>query len=201
MISAAYTTGLSIGLGLIVAIGAQNAFVLRQGLRREHVFAVAATCAVSDALLIAVGVGGFNRLVAAASWVDPALRYGGAAFLAWYGAESLRSAIRSTHGLTLSDQPTTGLAATLLTCLALTWLNPHVYLDTVVLLGAVSTRFPGEERVFAFGAATASAVFFFGLAYGATHLRPLFASPKSWRLLEAAIAVMMWSLAVKLVLN
>lgn len=193
-----FLTGFSIGLSLILAIGAQNAFVLRQGLRGEHVFAVAFTCALSDAILIGMGVGGFRTLVAQAPWLDPAMRLGGAAFLFWYGARSLHSALTSRSALAAADTPSAPLGKTLLACLAFTWLNPHVYLDTVVLVGSISTQFPGHEHIFGLGAMTASFVFFFSLGYGATLLRPLFSNPRAWRLLEAAIAVLMWSIAAKL---
>jgi L-lysine exporter family protein LysE/ArgO len=197
-----FLTGLGMGLSLIVAIGAQNAFVLRQGLRGEHVLAVALTCALSDALLIALGVTSFARVSALLPWLDPLMRYAGAAFLVWYGAKSLRSALTATSTLNVTGSPETStLRHTLLTCLALTWLNPHVYLDTVVLLGAISTQFVGRQLSFGLGAATASFVFFFALAYGARLLRPVFASPRAWRLLEGAIALLMWFIAAKLLLR
>lgn len=197
-----FFTGLTMGLSLIVAIGAQNAFVLRQGLRGEHVFAVCLACAVSDALLILLGVTSFGRIAAWLPWLDPVMRYGGAAFLAWYGARSLYSAAASTGGLAAeAGGERAGLGRTLLTCLALTWLNPHVYLDTVVLLGTISTRFPGQERAFAAGAMTGSFLFFFALGYGAGWLRPLFARPLAWRILEAVIGLVMWAIAAKLLLG
>lgn len=198
---AAYTTGFTIGLSLILAIGAQNAFVLRQGLRNEHVFAVALTCALSDAALILFGVGSFRQILAHAPWIDPVMRYGGAIFLICYGAQSLMSALQSTERLVVEGGTTTPLKYVLLTCLALTWLNPHVYLDTVVLIGTISTRFPGNEFSFAAGAMTASFVFFFTLGFGSTYLRPLFAKPVAWRILEFAIAFVMWWIALKLVIG
>ena len=195
-----YITGLLTGLGLIVAIGAQNVFVLRQGLRGEHVFAVCLLCAVADSVLILVGVIGFERIASAMPGIDPILRYGGAAFLFFYGARSLYSAFRSTEALTASGaERTAPLAETLLACLALTLLNPHVYLDTVVLLGAVSTRFPGAEAQFAAGAITGSFSFFFALGYGAARLRPFFARPAACRALEGAIAAIMWTIALSLI--
>lgn len=194
-----FGTGLMTGLGLIVAIGAQNAFVLRQGLRREHVLAVCLTCALSDAVLIVAGVTGFRQLALLAPWLDPLLRYGGAAFLVWYGLRSLRSALRGSGALVAGEGTQAGLRATLLTCLALTWLNPHVYLDTVMLLGTVSTRFPGAQAWFAAGAATGSLLFFFALGYGAAWLRPLFARPLSWRVLDGLIAGVMGAIAFRLV--
>lgn len=192
-------TGFSVGLGLILAIGAQNAFVLRQGIRGEHVFAVCLACALSDAILIVAGVAGFGQVVAMAPWIEPLMRYGGAAFLFVYGAISLKAALTGTGALAPGDGAERSLKAALAACLALTWLNPHVYLDTLVLLGAVSTQFPGEETAFALGAVTASFVFFFSLGYGAARLRSLFASQRAWRVLEAFVAVIMWGVALSLV--
>jgi len=197
----AFIPGFLLGLSLIVAIGAQNAFVLRQGLRREHVFAICAVCAGSDAVLIAAGVAGFGALVNAAPWLAPAMRFGGAAFLLAYALRSLWSAWRNPGVLNPSADLQKSLGATLLTCLAFTWLNPHVYLDTVVLLGSVSTRYAGQRLAFALGAMTSSFLFFFALGYGARLLRPLFANPKAWRILDAVIGVTMALLAAKLVLE
>lgn len=193
-----YLTGFTMGLTLIVAIGAQNAFVLRQGLRGDHVFAICLACAVSDALLITLGVGAFRQIATIMPALEPAMRYAGAAFLFWYGAKSLQSALRSSQVLVAASGNIAPLSTTLMTCLALTWLNPHVYLDTVVLLGTISTQFPGAEAVFGAGAVTASFVFFFSLGYGARYLRPVFANPSAWRVLEGVIALTMWLIAVKL---
>ncbi len=200
MVSSAFLAGLSVSLSLIVAIGAQNAFVLRQGLRNERVLAVVMVCALSDAILITFGVTTIGTIALWAPWFDPVMRYGGACFLGWYGAKSLKSAFRSTSALTPdSSTERAGLAPVMFTCLALTWLNPHVYLDTVVLLGAISTRFPGSEASFAAGAISGSFVFFFSLGYGAGRLRPLFAKPLAWRAFEATIAMVMWSISFRLV--
>jgi L-lysine exporter family protein LysE/ArgO len=196
-----FLTGMSVGLGLIVAIGAQNAFVLRQGLRGEHVLAVCLVCAASDAALIALGVGGFGSIAAALPWFDPAMRIGGAAFLAWYGARSLHAALFSRAVLAAGRGGAASLSGAVTACLAITWLNPHVYLDTVVLLGAVSTQFPDARGSFAAGAMLGSFLFFFALGYGAAWLRPVFARPASWRLLEAVIAVVMWTIALRLLLG
>ena len=193
-----YLTGLSVSGGLILAIGAQNAFVLRQGLRGEHVALVCATCAASDALLIQVGITSFRSMVVLAPWLRPMMRYAGAAFLIWYGARSLRSAYAATTALQPAPGSAAGLRRTLATCLALTWLNPHVYLDTLLLIGSISTRFPGREAAFAAGAVTASVAFFFSLGYGAAILRPLFAKPAAWRMLEGVIALTMWAVAAQL---
>jgi L-lysine exporter family protein LysE/ArgO len=186
------------GLSLIVAIGAQNAFVLRQGLRNEHVFAVCLACGLSDAVLITLGVTSFRQISAWLPWLDPAMRYGGAAFLIWYGGKSLYSAFRSSGALAVQEAGRANFRATLATCLALTWLNPHVYLDTVMLLGTISTRFPGYEVSFAAGAATGSFLFFFSLGYCASWLRPIFSKPASWRILETLITFTMWMIAFNL---
>ena len=196
-----YLTGLMADLSLIVAIGAQNAFVLRQGLMGKHVFAVSLACSVSDAALIALGVTSFRQIAVVAPWVLPAMRYGGAAFLIWYGARNLYSALRSTEALAAGDVCASSRMQTLAMCLALTWLNPHVYLDTIMLLGAISTRFPGQETSFAFGAMTGTFLFFFALGSGAMWLRPIFASPLSWRALEALVALTMWTIAFKLIIS
>lgn len=190
------------GLSLIVAIGSQNAFLLRQGLRNEHVFAVSLTCALSDAILIALGVAGFGTIIGMAPWLDPVMRYGGAAFLIFYGAANMRSALRSSETLASGNSAEKqSLKAAVLTCFALTWLNPHVYLDTIMLLGSISTQFSGFEFMFAAGAILASFLFFFSLGYGAKWLRPLFAKPSAWRILEAIIAFVMWGIAARLLIG
>jgi L-lysine exporter family protein LysE/ArgO len=186
------------GLSLIVAIGAQNAFILRQGLRNEHVFSVCFACALSDAALIVLGVTSLQQIARFMPWLDPVMRYGGATFLAWYGAKSLYSAFRSSAALTEAEARPSSFRQTLITCLALTWLNPHVYLDTVVLLGTISTRYPGQQVSFAAGAVTGSFLFFFSLGYGAMWLRPIFSKPSSWRMLETLVAFTMWIIAFKL---
>jgi L-lysine exporter family protein LysE/ArgO len=195
-------TGFGTGFSLILAIGAQNAFVLRQGLLRAHVFWVCLVCSLTDAALIAIGVAGFGELSAAAPSALVALTWGGAAFLLVYGALSLRRAFHP-GSLRAADRGTGSLRAALLTCLALTWLNPHVYLDTVGLIGAVSTGFPGvaDKLAFGTGATLASFVFFFGLGYGARLLAPVFARPRAWAVLDVVIAVVMWSIAATLILG
>lgn len=201
MTAAVFGTGLTMGLSLIVAIGAQNAFVLRQGLRNHHVLAVCLTCALSDAALILVGVTAFRQIAAVLPWLDPVMRYGGAVFLLVYGFRSARAAIAGSGALAAGEGEDAGLARTLATCLAFTFLNPHVYLDTVVLLGTISTRFPGQEASFAAGAMTASCLFFFALGFGARRLRPVFANPVAWRILDGVIAVVMVLIAVKLLVG
>jgi L-lysine exporter family protein LysE/ArgO len=195
----AATSGFFLGLSLILAIGAQNAFVLRQGLRRERVFAVCLTCALSDAILIAAGVAGMGWLAAEAPWLAPVMTWAGAAFLVVYGALAFRRALRP-GALAAAGRGAGSLRATLLACLALTWLNPHVWLDTVVLLGSVSAQYAGDKLAFGAGAATASFAFFFALGYGARALAPVFARPAAWRLLDIAVGAVMWSIAAKLLL-
>ena len=196
---AAFLPGLLLGLGLIVAIGPQNAFVLRQGLRQTHVLPVCLACALSDAVLITAGVVGFGAAAGAAPWIEPALRYGGAAFLFAYGLRSFWAAFRHADALVPAAARGGGLGVTLAACLALTWLNPHVYLDTVVLVGSVSTQFPGRQAAFAAGAIAGSFTFFFALGYGARLLRPLFARPIAWRVLELGVGAIMWSIAAGLI--
>ncbi|QAX29163.1 LysE/ArgO family amino acid transporter [Leisingera sp. NJS204] len=192
--------GFALGLSLIAAIGAQNAFVLRQGLRRQHVFWICFTCAGSDAVLITAGVFGFGSLALAVPWFEKAMRLGGAAFLIWYGARALRSAWRGGETLdTAGEGAGAALLPVLATVLALTWLNPHVYLDTVVLLGSISAQYP-EPLVFAAGATIASFTFFFTLGYGASLLAPVFARPRAWQVLDAIVGLTMWAIALKLLM-
>lgn len=195
-----FVPGFLLSLSLIVAIGAQNAFVLRQGLRREHVFWVCLTCGVSDALLIASGVAGFGALAQAVPWFETVMRFGGAGFLIVYGAQNALSAWRGGEVLQADGHAPASLRRTLLTLLALTFLNPHVYLDTLVLLGSISAQY--EDRLaFGAGAVLASLVFFFSLGYGARLLQPVFAKPLSWRILDGLIALTMWVIAAMLSLN
>lgn len=218
--------GLGLGFSLIIAIGAQNVFVLRQGIRREHVFVVAAICTISDALLIVAGVGGMGAMLQAVPWLVGVARWAGAIFLVGYAVLAARRALRGTDaglvveeaeagpsGIAASAAAARGTATTtatrpagtallpvVLTCLALTWLNPHVYLDTVVLLGSVGATHGDARWTFALGAAIASAVWFFGLAYGARLLGGVLASPRAWRVLDGIIAVVMLAIAASLVL-
>lgn len=193
-----FLPGFVLSLTLILAIGAQNAFVLRQGLRRSHVFWVCSVCALSDAILIAIGVAGFGALAVAVPWFEPLMRFGGAAFLIWYGALNARSAWRGGVAMDLKGGESHSLGKTLLTLLALTWLNPHVYLDTVALIGSISAQYD-NRLAFGLGATLASGVFFFSLGYGARILAPLFAAPRSWQILDAGIALTMWAIAAKLI--
>lgn len=194
----AASAGFYLGFSLILAIGAQNAFVLRQGLRRAHVLPVVLTCALSDAMLIALGVGSFSVVTAWLPWIAPALRYGGAAFLIWYGARSFLAMWRGGEALRAADTGEGGLRAAVLTCLALTWLNPHVYLDTVLLIGSVATQYAENAVWFGVGAVTASFTFFFSLGYGARLLAPVFARPRAWQVLDGIIGLVMWAIAAKL---
>ncbi|QCB98789.1 amino acid transporter [Arthrobacter sp. PAMC25564] len=193
-------SGLASGLSLIVAIGAQNAFVLRQGVQRAHVALVVAVCAVSDLVLIVLGVAGVGVVIERAPAVLEVVRWAGAAFLLAYG---LMAAMRSIRG-TQAPRPAVGQEgswlAALGTCLALTWLNPHVYLDTVLLLGSLAGTHGADGRWwFAAGAGLGSVVWFAALGVGARFLAPLFARPGSWRVLEGGIALVMVTLAVTLV--
>ena len=199
--SSALSAGFFLGLSLILAIGAQNAFVLRQGLRREHVLLVCLTCAVSDALLILAGVAGFGSLVQRVPWIDPVARYGGAAFLFGYALLAFRSAWRGGGTLKAADREAPSWQGAMLTCMALTWLNPHVYLDTVVLLGAASLSYAEAKSYFAVGAMSASFIFFFSLGFGARILQPLFKKPSAWRALDVLVGLIMLLIAVSLILS
>jgi len=204
--------GLGLGFSLIIAIGAQNLFVLRQGLRREHVVVVAAICAVSDAALIALGVSGVGLVLHAVPWLIDVVRWAGAAFLVVYGLLAAKRAWRpsgqaldvaETDAAALATSPvrtSTRLAPVVLTVLALTWLNPHVYLDTVFLLGTVANTHGDNRWWFALGAMIASVVWFFGLAIGARYLSRWLATPRAWRILDAVIAIVMIALGISLVL-
>src|SRR4051794_33597422 len=194
-------SGLALGLGLIVAIGAQNAFVLRQGLRLEHVTAVVTVCAASDLALIAAGVLGAGAALSRVPWLIPAVCFAGAAFLLAYGFLAARRALRPASLAPDAAGARTGLAVTVLTCLALTWLNPHVYLDTVVLLGSMSSTFGDHRWQFAAGAGVGSLLWFAGLGYGARLLRPGFARPSAWRALDPVSALGMVVLPGSLVVR
>ncbi|MEO0401461.1 MAG: LysE/ArgO family amino acid transporter [Pseudomonadota bacterium] len=194
---ASFVPGFFLSLSLILAIGAQNAFVLRQGLRRAHVFWVCLICGLSDAILIVAGVAGFGALAEAVPWFETVMRYGGAAFLLWYGWRNARSAWRGGSAMDTSGAETQSLRTAALTVLALTWLNPHVYLDTLVLVGSISSQYP-DRLLFGIGATLASFVFFFSLGYGARLVAPWFANPRAWQILDGVIALTMWAIAIKL---
>jgi len=190
--------GFLLGGSLIIAIGAQNAFVLKLGIIRKHVFPVTMICALSDAVLIIAGVAGFGILVQSAPGLIVIVTYLGAAFLFVYGAMAFaRSAKVQT--LQTANVSATSLSKAVITILSLTFLNPHVYLDTVVLLGSLSTAYVGGAKLaFGAGATMASFVWFFALGYGARLLGPIFEKPISWRVLEFSIGVVMWAIAAKL---
>jgi L-lysine exporter family protein LysE/ArgO len=185
---------------LIAAIGAQNAFVLRQGIRGEHVLTVVAVCTVSDILLISAGIAGFGALINAHPSVVDIAKFGGAAFLIVYGLLAARRSWRPSS-LTPSESAPTRLLQVVVTCLALTFLNPHVYLDTVVLLGALANEHRDDRWLFGVGAVTASAVWFVSLGLGARRLANLFATPLTWRILDGLIAVMMIGLGISIAIS
>jgi L-lysine exporter family protein LysE/ArgO len=191
--------GYVVALSLILAIGAQNAFVLRQGLRREHVGAVVAVCALSDAVLITVGVAGFATLSGALPWIGTAMRWAGVAFLLVYGALRFRAALRGGEALMPTQGQAEPLARVLATCLILTWANPHVYLDTVMLVGSISAQYAPYQVAFGVAAVLASLSFFSVLGYGARLLAPIFARPAAWVWLEVVVGLTMWGIAATLI--
>ncbi|MEQ3639021.1 MAG: LysE/ArgO family amino acid transporter [Alteromonas sp.] len=193
-----FLAGFSLGISLILAIGAQNAFVLKQGLKQQHVFVVCLICALSDAILITLGVAGFGVVVQQFPLIEQLARYLGAAFLFFYSALSFKSACTTDHALQAQGKEVGSLLAATMTCLAFTWLNPHVYLDTFVLLGSISTQYEGQQVAFGLGAIFGSFVFFFSLGYGAKLLIPVFKKPKAWKVLEFIIGFVMAALGVSL---
>lgn len=197
----AFFQGLMLGAGLIIAIGSQNAYVLRQGLKREHVFLICLVCALSDALLISLGVSGTGTLVASSEMLLNFVRVGGALFLLFYGVRAARAAMKSEYlDASLGAVAPTPLKVALLTTLAFTYLNPHVYLDTLVLVGSIAGQFEWRERIqFGAGAIVASFAWFFALGYGARWLAPLFKTALAWKILDSLIAVIMFGLAIGLV--
>ena len=202
MMGSVFLQGLALSLGLIVAIGAQNAFVLRQGLRREHVTSVVFFCAITDALLIAAGVLGMAQALGERPMVAHALALAGAVFLAAYGWNALRRALQQ-NGL-LANEEGDGLtwAAAMAQAAAFTLLNPHVYLDTVLLVGSIGAQQPADLQVwFVAGASSASLLWFCALGFGARWLAPLFAKPRAWQVLDILIGLTMWALSGMLVLR
>ena len=190
--------GLITGLTLIVAIGAQNAYVLRQGLAREHVGIVVAICTLSDVVLIFAGVSGIGSIVAHAPWVLDVVRWLGVAFLGWYGVSSLLRA-RSGESLHAAEARTVGRRGVAGKALALTWLNPHVYLDTVLLLGSIANHEgPTGRWWFAIGACVASTLWFCGLGFGARYASRFLSSARAWQVLDVLIGLTMLAIAVKL---
>jgi L-lysine exporter family protein LysE/ArgO len=199
MLFSVILTGFLLGGSLILAIGAQNAFILRQGLLKQHVFILCLVCALSDAILIAAGVGGLGRIIDGhpefVKWVTVA----GAIFLFAYAIFALQRAFKP-QAMQAASTGQGNLKAALAQCLAFTFLNPHVYLDTVVLVGGISSRYIGQEKTaFAAGAMAASFTWFFSLGYGARLLQPVFAKPRAWQVLDLIIAAVMTMIAISLV--
>jgi L-lysine exporter family protein LysE/ArgO len=193
--------GMLTGLSLIVAIGAQNAYVLRQGLAREHVGIVVAICALSDLVLITAGVAGIGRIVEHAPWALEVVRWLGVAFLSWYGVSSLLRA-RRPEALRASERATVSRRGIAARAFALTWLNPHVYLDTVLLLGTIANHEgPSGRWWFAMGAGAASILWFCGLGFGARYASPLLARARAWQVLDVVIGVVMLLIALQLALG
>ena len=195
----ALITGFLTGLSLIVAIGAQNAFVLRQGLARSNVFLVVLICSVSDALLIALGVLGLGSAIESLPVLLEVVRWFGVGYLIWFGISSLRRAFKA-ESLSASSNSAASIKQAVLTTLSLTFLNPHVYLDTVIFVGGLSHQFGDQAFVFAVGAMTASFVWFFSLGFGASRLSPLMSKPVFWKILDIFIALVMFTIAISLAL-
>ena len=195
----ALITGFLTGLSLIVAIGAQNAFVLRQGLTRSNVFIVVLICSLSDALLIALGVMGLGTAIESLPALLEVVRWFGVGYLVWFGISSLRKAFKA-ESLSASDNSAKSIKQAVITTLSLTFLNPHVYLDTVIFVGGLSHQFGDQAFVFAIGAMTASFVWFFSLGFGATKLSPLMSKPIFWKILDSFIALVMFTIAISLAL-
>lgn len=195
---ATYLIGMGTSFSLILAIGAQNAFVLKQGLKRQFVFIVCAICALSDAVLISAGVFGFGKVISQFPLIIDLAKYAGALFLFVYGARSFYSSLKNNQALVAKGDEVASLSQIVALCVAFTWLNPHVYLDTVILLGTIASQF-ADKVAFALGAVSASFMFFFALGYGARLLEPLFAKPIAWKILDGIIGVVMWGIALKLI--
>jgi L-lysine exporter family protein LysE/ArgO len=189
--------GFLTGFSLIVAIGAQNAFILRQGLTRQYIFLIVTVCAFSDALLIALGTFGLGALIQAVPNLLEIMRWLGVAYLTWFGLSSARRAIK-TNALTVAEDAHVSLKKTMLLTLGFTFLNPHVYLDTVILVGSLANHFGDNKWFFAIGAAIASFTWFFSLGFAASKLAVLMAKPVFWKILDIFIAAVMFSLAINL---
>jgi L-lysine exporter family protein LysE/ArgO len=197
----AAVAGLGFGLALIVAIGAQNAFVLRQGLRKEHVLVIVAICALSDALLIAVGVAGLGAIITRLEWLLLVIEVIGGVFLCTYGVMAAKRAWKPEMLTAETGGAPISLKVAIATMLALTWLNPHVYLDTVLLLGSVAGTYEAQRWWFASGAMFGSLLWFNVLGFGARLLAPIFTKPTAWRVLDAIIAVVMFTLGLSLLVS
>jgi L-lysine exporter family protein LysE/ArgO len=194
----AFSSGLASGLALIIAIGAQNAFVIRQGLQRQHVLTVVLFCAISDALLIAAGTAGLGKLISTAPQLLEIVRWFGVTYLAFFGLKSLRSAFKH-NSLTLDQGTVVSRKKTILTVLGLTFLNPHVYLDTVIFLGSLANQFPAEKWLFTFGAMTASFIWFFTIGFGSKMAARFMVKVVFWRILDLTVAAIMFTLATYLI--
>jgi len=199
--TASFIQGFATGGGLIVAIGAQNAFVLSQGVRKNHHLIIALICIICDALLISAGVAGFGKAISTSPNLSQLATWGGAGFLFVYGLRSMRSALRGGR-MDTSDQMVQTLKAAIITTLAVTLLNPHVYLDTIILMGSVSSQLHGESRLYFWvGAVSASTLWFISLSLGGQMLAPLFKKQISWRILDTLVCATMWTVAATLILH
>ncbi len=194
----AFIQGFSIGGGLILAIGTQNAFLLTQGLRRQHHLLVATICIICDISLIFAGVMGLGTLIVSNELLLEIARWGGAAFLGWMGFKALLKVFKEEH-LESGSQTLSNRKAVITTTLAVTLLNPHVYLDTVVMIGSIGAQFEDLRLIFALGASTASVIWFYGLGLGAAKLAPLMTNPKIWKIIDGVICLVMWSVAIVLI--
>lgn len=195
----AWIPGFFTGLSLIIAIGAQNAFVIRQGLTRKHVLLVVAICAVSDAALIVLGVAGLGALISGLPWLLEIVRWFGVAYLTWFGIKSLQSAFK-TQSLDASGVQSASAKTVVLSVLGFTFLNPHVYLDTVILLGSIGNQFGPDKWWFALGGTVASIVWFSSIGFGAKAASRFMAKPVFWKVLDFVIAAVMFSIAILLAL-
>ena len=187
--------GLATGFGLIIAIGAQNAYLVRQGLARNHIGVIVLICALSDTLLIAAGVGGLGAIVTAVPWLLLVMRWGGVAYLTWFGIRTALAVLKSENLRADGTVATLSLRQAVVTALMLTWLNPHVYLDTVVFLGSIGNQFGASRWWFVLGASAASWIWFGAVGFGAKASSKALSKPIFWKFLDAAIAVIMFSLA------
>ena len=193
----AFIPGLLAGLSLIIAIGAQNAFVIRQGLTKKHVLLVVAICALSDAVLIFLGIGGLGAIIQGLPWLLEVIRWFGVVYLAWFGIKSLRSAFKN-QSLDASGVQSGTASKVVLTVLGFTWLNPHVYLDTVILLGSIGNQFGDGKWIFATGASVASVLWFSAIGFGAKAASSVMRKPSFWKILDIVIAAVMFSIAIML---
>lgn len=196
-----FAKGFLTSASLIMAIGAQNAFVLKQGIMKSHVFIVALLCSLIDSILICIGIAGMGKFITSQPNLLEACRYGGGAFLFYYGAKSFFKAYKSTSAILLEAAPTQdSLKLIITTLLFVSFINPHTYLDTIILIGSIGAHFEGIDQViFAFGASTASIIWFFSVSYGAGYLAPFFTTPSTWRILDIIIGIIMWSIAISLI--